>query len=315
MGIKLLSLFIACLVLFLFGLTIMKYGFQQLSGKKLEKWIYRCTNAPIKAFFTGIAATALVHSSSLVMIITISFVSAGLLTFKDAVGIILGSNIGTTFTTEFLAVNIDDDLGWWIAISFCLMLFRKSFLFSIGCSLFGMACIFLSLNGFEKLASPLSHSLMASRFLTEFQHHLLLAILASSVLTGIIQSSTAMTGLVMSFMNEQIMPLETGMAFVLGANIGTCITALIASIGANEEAKNTAYAHLLLNVFGVLLFIPLMPMFPNLLKTLTNEPDFQIAHFSLIFNAVTSLIVLPLTEQYANLIIWWTKTVSKFYRK
>ncbi|XCS12320.1 Na/Pi symporter [Aeribacillus pallidus] len=315
MGMQLLLLFFSCFLLFFCGMAMMKYGFQQMSHRQLEKWLYNCTNAPIKSFLTGMIATALVHSSSLVMVITVSFVSAGLLKFKDAIGIILGSNVGTTFTTEFLAVEIDDYLGIMFAISLLLMLFKNRILFSLGCSCFGISCIFLALNGFEKAAFLLSDLQVMSDLLSKSSDHLLFSVGISAVFTGIIQSSTALIGIVMSFMNEQLLPLETGLAFVLGANIGTCITALLASIGSKQEAKYTAFAHLWLNVFGVILFVPLIPFFANNLKLLTNEPDFQIAHFSLIFNLITSLIILPFANQYANFVLWWTKTISAWIKK
>jgi phosphate:Na+ symporter len=123
-------------------------------------------------------------------------------------------------------------------------------------------------------------------------------------MTAIIQSSTAMTGIAMGFLTTGVLQLDAGIAIVLGANIGTCITAIIASIGGGKESRMTAFAHVWLNVFGVMLFIPLIPILTNYAGLLADQMDVQLAHISVIFNVAISLIVLPFATKFGEMILY-----------
>jgi phosphate:Na+ symporter len=160
------------------------------------------------------------------------------------------------------------------------------------------------MKGFELLAHPLTSVSFVKHSLLSLNDSIFFSILAGAVITAIIQSSTAMTGITMGFLTAGMLQLDAGIAIVLGANIGTCITAIIASIGGGQEAKLAAFAHVWLNVFCVLLFIPLIPFLTDLAPFLASHKDVQLAHISVIFNIAISLLVLPFANQFGNMILY-----------
>ncbi|WP_312028285.1 Na/Pi symporter [Bacillus sp. HMF5848] len=298
-----ISNFLVFVILFIFGMTVMRVGLFNLSANKMKAYLIKFTDNPFKGLITGTIITAILQSSSAVTILTIGLVTAGYITFKQSIGIILGTNIGTTFTTEIITFDLSNVIIPFLVVGTLLMFVPKVKIFSFGAFLFGLGCMFVSMNGFELLAAPISVIPSVQTFLQESNNNSLLAVAIGTVLTAIIQSSTATTGIIMSFLNENILSLSTGIAIVLGANVGTCVTALLASIGASHQAKLTAYTHVWLNVIGVILFFPLIKWFVYVASTLTSFPDVQLAHVSLIFNVLSSIIALPLTGLLATFII------------
>ncbi|MDF0727224.1 Na/Pi symporter [Cytobacillus sp. S13-E01] len=301
--IELISLFAVYIAIFLFGMTVMRTGLYNLSGNKMKEWLVKFTGNPWKGMIVGAIITAVIQSSSAVMILIVGLVATGYLTFKQSIGIILGTNIGTTVTTELISFHIYEAIVPLLIIGFLCLLLQNRQLFSIGAMLFGLGCLFVAMNGFEQLARPLASIPAVHTFFEYTNENGLFGVVVGTFLTAIIQSSTATTGIIMGFINEHLLTLNAGVAIVLGANIGTCITAFLASIGASREAKLTAYAHIWLNVFGVLLFYPLINSLGSVASMLTSLPDVQLAHVSLIFNTLTSLIALPLTGLLAAFIL------------
>jgi phosphate:Na+ symporter len=301
--IDLLSLFAVFLAIFLYGMTILRTGLYQLSHNKMESYLSKLTDSPWKGLLIGTVVTAIMQSSSAVMVITIGLVSAGMLTFRQTIGIILGANIGTTFTTEWMTL----DLGYLVLplllLGALLLVTKHVTTFSIGACLFGLGCIFTAMNGFENLAKPLASFPIISSLFTLTNEHELIGIGFGAVLTAIIQSSTATTGITMGLLNEDLLTLSASTAIILGANIGTCLTAYIASIGGGREARLSAFAHIWLNIFGVVLFIPFIHLLGKVAIAFTSLPDVQLAHISLIFNISSSLLALPLAGILATFII------------
>jgi len=298
-------LFLIFLGLFLIGMQLLKHGLTALSSKSFKKILQQSTNHPIKSFLVGIVATAILQSSSAVMVMVIGFVTSGLIPFTYTIGIILGSNIGTTVTTEILAFRVDQIIPYLIIFGFVSMMFRKKKVYSVGCVMFGLACIFLSMQQLENLAIPISSIPSFKELFKACEQNIFLALLFSTIMTGIIQSSTAMIGLAMAFSGELGLTLKTGIVFVLGANIGTCITAMLASVKTNVEGKYTAYAHLWLNVISVLFFLPFIDFWSEFSSRLAHKSSVQIAHFSFLFNTISSLVFLPFSYQYGSFIIWF----------
>ena len=300
--IEIMSLFAVYVAIFIFGMTVMRTGLFNLSGDRVKKWLILFTDNPIKGLVTGMLITAIVQSSSAVMILVVSLIATGYLTFKQSIGIILGTNIGTTFTTELITFDIYEAILPLLLVGFLCLFIKHVQIFSTGALLFGLGCIFVAMNGFEQLARPLSlipavHSIFQSTNSNEF-----IGIGLGTVMTAIIQSSTATTGIIMGFLSEHVLTLNAGIAVVLGSNIGTCITAYLASIGSTKEARLAAYAHIWLNIIGVMAFIPLINWLGNIAMSLTTLPDVQLAHVSLIFNVLTSLIALPFAGLLATFI-------------
>jgi phosphate:Na+ symporter len=297
-------LFVLCILLFIFGMTIIRFGLFNLSANKLKTWLIKLTSTPLKGMLTGTFITALLQSSTAVMVITIGLISARIMTFPQSIGIILGTNIGTTFKTELITFDIDRILVPLAVSGALLILFKNKKARSIGMLLFGIASVFTAMKGFELLAQPLTGMPFINKFILSMNNNIALSLLTGTVITSIIQSSTAMTGIAMGFLTAGLLQLDAGIAIVLGANIGTCITALIASIGGGKESRLAAFAHVWLNVFGVLLFIPLIPFLTENAELLASRADIQLAHISVIFNVATSLIVLPFATQFGKMILY-----------
>lgn len=297
-------LFFILVGVFISGMTILRAGLFQLSGETLKNWLARLTSSPIRGVIAGTVVTALLHSSSAVMVITIGFISAGMLTFPRSIGIILGTNIGTTFTTEFITFDIDMFLVPMTVLGAFCMLLKNVKMRSSGYILFGMSAVFIAIKGFEFLAGPLTTLPIIEKTLLLLNESHFISILFGMVFTALIQSSTAMTGIAMGFLSGGILNLDAGISIMLGSNIGTCITAFLASIGAGRESKLCAYAHIWLNVLGVAIFFPFIEMLAALGPIATEKPDVQLAHASLLFNLISSLIVLPFAERFGKFIFF-----------
>lgn len=294
--------FIVFIGIFLFGMAILRIGLQTFSQHKIEQFLTTMTATPFRGLITGMLITALIQSSSAVMVITVGLIATKLLTFRQSIGIILGANIGTTITAELMTLDPDQLTLPLLIAGFILLQMRKQALFSTGAALFGLGCIFVSMHGLEAMSIPLSSLSFFNHIINETNTSLLYGIGVGTVLTALIQSSTATTGITMSFINQDLLTLPSAIAILYGANIGTCVTAWLASIGSSKEAKLAAYAHIWINVTGVLLFYPLIQVFGSMVEYVTSLPDVQLAHVSILFNVFSSLLFLPLAGILANTI-------------
>lgn len=303
---RIFILFLIHLGMFLLGMLMMKSGLYVLSGHRLKRWILHFTKTPIQSFLTGTIATALLQSSSAMTVLTVGLVSTGYLTFQQSIGIILGSNIGSTITTELITLDVGASIIPLLLIGAFLVFFvRHRIGYSIGMTLIGLACLFFAMEGFSALAKPLSTTSFVHEWLQQTNRSYIAGILVGTVLTAIIQSSAATIGIAMGFLSEQLLTLPAGIAILLGANIGTCVTALLASIGASREAKFTAYTHLWLNIAGVSIFSLFIAPFAKLVSLFAYSPDVQLAHASVLFNVICSVVALP----FARWIEWWVYVV------
>ncbi|MCM3122464.1 Na/Pi symporter [Mesobacillus sp. AQ2] len=297
-----LLLFIVFLAVFIGGMTLLRKGLFELSASRMKNWLALMTDTPIKGMIAGMTVTALLHSSSAVMVITIGLISAGLLRFSQSIGIILGSNIGTTFTLEIITFNIDAFIVPFAIIGAILLVFRNRTWQNLGAISFGIAAIFAAMRGFTFLADPVTSLPAVEHALANLNNSHWISIFTGTIVTGMIQSSTAMTGIVMGFLSEGTLSMDSAIAAMLGANIGTCITALLASIGAGKEARLTAFAHVWLNIAGAALFFPFIGEIAALAPFTAERPDVQLAHVSVIYNLIASLLVLPVAEKFGVMI-------------
>jgi phosphate:Na+ symporter len=298
-----LALFILFVAVFLLGMMVLRKGLFSLSADSMKKWIVRMTGTPLKGLLAGAFVTAILHSSSAVMVITIGLISAGILTFRQSIGIILGSNIGTTFTLEMITINIDIFIVPLAVIGAFMMVTKASRSQNIGRILFGMAAVFAAMRGFSYLADPLTTLPVIEHTLNQMNTNLFVSLAAGTVLTAIIQSSTAMSGILMGFLSEGTIEFSSALAAILGANIGTCATALLASAGAGKEARLTAYAHFWLNFVGMLVFFPLVDDYARIAPLTADRLDVQLAHASVLYNVISSLLVLPFADRFGKMII------------
>ncbi len=298
-----LIVFILLICLFIFGMYLLRKGLLHLSGESLKIWLTKVTDTPWKGVLAGIMVTCILQSSSAVMIITIGLIATRMLTFPQSIGIILGTNIGTTFTAELITFDIQSFLIPLMGLALLLLFTGKKKPQSIGMVLLGISFLFTAMGGFEFLAGPLKRIGIIDQLLLSLKDSYLLSILAGAVITGIIQSSTATTGIIMGFLTHGAIEIDTGVAILLGSNIGTCVDALLAAIGSGREARLTAYAHIYLNVIGVAVFYPFIDILSTWGTKVATSPDVQLAHISVLFNVICSLLVLPFAEGFGKWII------------
>ena len=230
-----IGIFILFVGLFILGMSMLRYGLFHLSGESLKIWLTKTTDIPWKGFLAGILITCLLQSSSAVMIITIGLISVKMLTFPQSIGIILGTNIGTTITTELITFDIEDFLLPFVIVAIVLLFMKKKKFQSTGLILLGISFVFMAMGGFEYLAIPLKEFGIIDTLLSNLDKSYLLSVAAGTIITAVIQSSTATTAIIMGFLSSGALNLDTGIAILLGSNIGTCADAFLASIGGGKK--------------------------------------------------------------------------------
>lgn len=297
---ELISVFAVLLAIFLFGIAVMRIGLELLSKRIIRQLLMKMTDTPWKGFIIGILVTAIVQSSSVVMVMLIGLVAAGVLRFKQTIGVILGTNIGTTVTAEIIAFNVTDAVLPLLVIGACSLLVHRQKIFATGCICFGLGSVFVSMNGLEGLAEPLADIKFVHQLLLAADHNHLAGTTLGALFTALIQSSSAATGVAMAFIGKGQLSLSAAVAFVLGANVGTCITAWIASFGANKEAKMAAFTHIMVNAAGVIIFFPFVEQLSVIAEHLTQSSGKQLAHAGVVFNILCSLAILPFARRLGD---------------
>ncbi len=291
---------ITAIILFVFGLENFSKEIEKISGDHFRKSLSRVTKIPILGVLIGALVTAVIQSSSATSVITISLVNAGVLSFKNSVGIIFGSNIGTTITAQLVAFKLTAFAPLFIIIGFILSLIRSR-LSIFGKTIFYFGFVFFSLNLIASSLQPLQSNKFLIDILTQ-QQNPFYAILFGCLFTSIVQSSSVTTGLAIIFTQQGLLSLENAVPLIMGANIGTTATALIAMFNMDIAAKKTAASHFLFNVGGVIIFFPVLIFFGNRLKDISLEPAIALANIHLVFNVITSLIFILLIRPFTKII-------------
>ncbi|MFC4767930.1 Na/Pi cotransporter family protein [Effusibacillus consociatus] len=289
---------------FLCGIWILRHGLEQMAMEKLPLILKRFVRTPTRGLVTGTVVSALMHSSAAVTVITIGFVSAGTMTFADSLGIILGSNIGTTVTTQIIAWNPDEAILPCVVLGALLWFVLKDQKRYMGLAIFGFGGTLFALNMMTDALAPLGNTEWFREVLRTASQNPIYGVLAGTGLTALVQSSTATTALTIAMASQGLIDLPGAIAIVLGNNIGTCITALIASIGSPLPAKRVAIAHVVLNVAGVLAFLPILDTFAQTVRLFSPSLPVQVATAHTLFNILSSLAVWPFTRTFATLIEW-----------
>ncbi|MBA4493145.1 Na/Pi cotransporter family protein [Paenactinomyces guangxiensis] len=292
------------LTIFMFGLQLMRNGLERLAQDRLREGLVKFTRTPVRGFFTGIVSTAFLQSSSAVTVLTISFVNAGILTFAQSIGIILGTNIGTTVTTQILALNVEDFAIPLIIAGAVLRILPFNNMAQLGLVIGGFGCIFLGMETMQWITVPLKERGWISWLLENGGNPIWTGIAVGTLLAAMIHSSSACIAITMGFYASGVVSLPFAIAVVFGSNIGTCVTALLAVINTNTAAKQVALSHLVLNIAGVGIFAPLIPYISEYAPVLSTDAAAQIAHIQTLFNIICSVIVLPFSEAFARGIIF-----------
>jgi len=296
---------------FLLGMYAMRVGFHNLAGKKMESILQRFTRTPTHSFFSGLFSTMVLQSSTAVTVLTIGLTQAGIIGFAQTVGIILGTNVGTTVTTQLIALQLEELAVPMLLVGVALWLMPKRTPRCIGLITAGFGLLFLGIDTMQVMAKPLEHSATFRMLFLESSHSVWIGLVTGTIFSALIHSSSATTAITMGLMANQVLGIETAIAIVLGANIGTCFTALIASIGTNVESRQVAWCHTLFNLAGALVFLPFLTSLANLVQFLTNDPAIQIAHAQTIFNVICSVASLPFTHQIAAFMQWLIREKQK----
>lgn len=296
---------------FMCGMKLMELALHRLAGPYLTRILERSTRTPIHGLAIGTITTAFLQSSTAVTVIAIGMVNARLLTFPRTLGIILGTNIGTCITTELIGLNLNKlavplliaAIGLWLATALLgeIRLFPAirstrwiDSLRSSSVVLCGFALLLSGMTMMQSVGSAVQDSPMFGWFLDKADDSLWWGLAAGAILTAAVHSSAAVIGIIMGFASIGAMPIELGVAVVLGANIGTCATALLASIGGSKAGQYVAWSHVVLNFGGALLFMPFIGELTALSEWISSSAAGQIAHAQTIFNILSSLLALPL---------------------
>jgi phosphate:Na+ symporter len=292
------------LILFFAGMHWIKKGLTRIGRRGIKTAIRCLTTTPLLATLTGTVITMLFQSSSAVTVLTVGLVNSGLMTFVQGLGIVLGTNIGTTFTIQLLAFDFDL-LAPWLLMGglLCSMVFTGP-LQGMGETLSGLGMVFCGLHLFRLSFAPLQNSSLFLGWLSSLGDNYSLALVTGLMATALLQSSTAVTAVTIVLGSQGYLSLETAIALMLGSNIGTCSTALLASFRSCLEARRIAMAHVVLNVLGAIIFFPLIDFFADCLRYLSPLLPRQIAHGHTLFNLISSLLVLPFLPCFARLIIF-----------
>ncbi len=315
---------VGSLGLFLYGIKLLSEGLQKTAGNRLKAILRLMTKNRFVSVLTGIIMTILIQSSSATTIMVVSFVNAGLMDLFQAIGVILGANIGTTFTGWLVALlgfqmEITSLALFSLAIAMPMMFSKKNHIREIADILLGFGLLFLGLNFMQKSMPDLSGNVEALRFLSTFNKDSLLMILTcvliGTVVTVVVQSSSAAMTMTLTMAFNGWLGVTASAALILGSNIGTTITAYLASIGASTAAKRAAMAHIIFNVLGSVLAIIFLKPILLLVNTLTLKDIYSLspealakqlplflAMFHTVFNVTNTLVFFPFVRQYARLI-------------
>lgn len=292
------------LSLFLYGMKMMSEGLEATSGNRLKQLLEKLTTNPILGVLVGAGITAVIQSSSATTVMVVGFVNSGIMQLSQAVWVIMGANIGTTITGQLIALDIGVIAPIFALAGVVLCVFVKSKkLNHIGEIIAGLGVLFIGMGLMGDAMNPLRSYPPFINLMTRFSNPLI-GILAGMIFTAIIQSSSASIGILQTLASAGLIPLSSSVFVLFGQNIGTCITAVLASIGTNRNAKRTTILHLLFNVIGTFIFVGicLLTPFTNLVASFTpTNPSAQIANMHTIFNIVTTLLLLPFGYKLADL--------------
>ena len=288
--------------LFLFGINMLSTGIEKLAGNQIQIWLDKVTNNRIKSAVFGSVATAMVQSSSLIMVTMIGLINANLMTVEQAISVMLGQEIGTTMTAQIVSFHVGDFRLLLIILGLVFLeFFPKRDWKKYGEIFMGLGIIFVGMGFMSSALDSLIEIPWVADTLLLLGERSWLGILAGAVLTAVTQSSSAVTSLVVAMGISQAITLEGAVGVILGANIGTCITGLVASLNLSPTARQASIAQIFINISGVLMFLPFISPFSNFVQGTSTILSRQIANAHSIFNVAVSLILFPFTKQIASI--------------
>ena len=284
------------LALFLYGMQMMSDGLEAAAGNKMKQILEKLTVNRVVGVLVGAVITAIIQSSSATTVMVVGFVNSGMMTLTQAVWIIMGANIGTTITGQLIALNVSEIAPLIAFLGVAAIVFIKNAkVHNYGLILAGLGTLFIGMDMMGNAMVPLQSSETFISLMTRFSNPVL-GIMAGMIFTAIIQSSSASVGILQTLANGGLIGLPSAVYVLFGQNIGTCITAVLASIGTGRNAKRTTIIHLTFNIIGTILFTTICILTPltSWIEAFTpGKPAAQIANMHTLFNIVTTLLLLP----------------------
>lgn len=300
----LIVLLLGGLAIFLHGMTVMTDGLKAAAGNRMKLFLKAMTKNRWTSLLAGTGITAVIQSSSVTTVLAVGFVSAGLLSFQSTLGLILGANLGTTITAQIIAFKVTN--AAWIMVAFGYLfsvIFSKKAFKEIGTIILGLGLVFLGMNVMSEASDPLKNYEPFIQLMKGLDNYLW-GILIGAVFTAAVQSSSATTGVVIVLASQGLIGVEAGIAIIFGANIGTCITAVLSAIGKPRAAIRVAISHVFFNVAGVLIWYAFINDLSNLVGLVSGSNEArQIANAHTLFNVGNSIVFIWLVNPVAKLVM------------
>lgn len=293
--------------LFLFGIRTMGDGLENAAGAKLKRMLEVLTGNRFLAVLVGFVVTAIIQSSTATTVMVVGFVNAGMMSLAQAVGVIMGANIGTTVTSLLIALNFSSVAAASVLVGVILMLAsKKTVVKNLGAIFTGFGLLFLGIDMMSDSMAPLRESAGFMNFIvtvSESPLRPLFGILLGIVMTAVLQSSSASVGVLQTLAMQGLVPLKFSVFVLFGQNIGTCLTALFSTVGAKKNSKRAAVIHLLFNVIGtgIFILIALLTPYVEWIEKLSPDPMAQIAISHIVFNIVSTVIMFPFAKVLVKL--------------
>lgn len=291
---------LSLVAIFLFSVHKFSDHIQRIAGDKFKSFLHSFTSTPVRGFGLGVLFTSLIQSSTATTVILVSLVHAGLLSFQNSLGVIFGANIGTTITSQLVALNVGNVAPYFVLLGF-IFTFSKGRYRIFGKPIFYFGMMFFSLSLISVYLGPMKENAEVLAMLSRVSNFPL-AVLVGLAFTAIVQSSSVTSGMVILLVGNGLLGFEQAFGMIIGANIGTTVTALIASILMNVEAKKVALAHLVFNVLGFFLFFPFEGMLSRAIEVLGGSASQQVANAHLLFNLICGVMFLILVRPFGKLI-------------
>lgn len=290
--------------LFLYGMKLMSDGLENIAGEKLKSILEKITSNKIMGVLVGTIVTAIIQSSSAITVMVVSFVNAGLMTLGQATGVILGSNIGTTITAQMVSLNLEVIAPIFIGIGAIVIVVTKNKkVKDLAYIALGFGVLFMGMGLMSSSLKPVSELAIFNKFILLVGKNSILGVLIGILITAILQSSSATTGILVALAVSGNLDMSVAFPIILGCNIGTCITAILAGLTANRIAKKAALLHLFFNIFGTILFLPFSDKVVMIVQYLTpDNVARQVANSHTIFNVVITIFILPISKYFVKLV-------------
>lgn len=293
--------------LFLFGIRTMGDGLENAAGAKLKRMLEVLTGNRFLAVLVGFVVTAIIQSSTATTVMVVGFVNAGMMTLAQAVGVIMGANIGTTVTSLLIALNFSSVAAASVLVGVILMLAsKKTLVKNLGSIFTGFGLLFLGIDLMSDSMAPLRESAGFMNFIVAVSDsplRPLFGILLGIVMTAVLQSSSASVGVLQTLAMQGLVPLKFSVFVLFGQNIGTCLTALFSTVGAKKNSKRAAVIHLLFNLLGTVMFILIALLTPYIewIEKISSDPMAQIAISHIVFNVVSTVVLFPFAKLLVKL--------------